>query len=662
MKTLDKKLLILFVCILSIFACLCGGLVFGLRPQETKGDDTAVVGALTTQERNTTWKYIEKHIVIDEHKVCNITEYLTVSYEVPFLNVGIVRQVSRVNKITRIVNNKEYVTKTIAKLDNLTAEVKFEDGEFENEWCEIENEGDFYYLNIGELGHGKDSGTYTFKLNYSIDFGEDFIKGFDDFTFDLMDYDYIQTVGGFSATVTLPKVFLGEGQSIDDVLSFRMKDKVAVDNRGVKAEFNEETLTISCEYPFATVPPENGLTMQLILPNGYFHTAYTPNGMYYFVLIASIIAVVGIVVIILYSRKGQKVVVTTEFYPPDGYSPIDVAKVYRGYVKSKDFASLFLYWASQGYVEIQPNGTNNFIVKKLKDMPAPRAGEDNYSGKVKEKAYFDSLYKNSDIYDTKYAYTEHDSKITTAVNKLYEVKNHSSKKSKICKLLIQFLAILPMFLFIIWNILMDSSLLVLFFIFLFPLIGLMVFVHLRMGLGMLWFKIIWCGGFGVVPFFFMRDMLFLTYDVYHLFWILVAIMVLGSFAVKLVKIHPPQFNNVRGKVLGFKKFLVKVEVDKLERMIYDDPNYYLNILPFCYVFGITKVMEKKFASLRVTLPEYCNGVSTTVFISCISHTHIISHAGRSFSSGGSHGGFSGGGGGHGGSSGGGGGGGGGRGR
>lgn len=664
MKTLRNRIFTFLVCMIAVFACICGGLFFGLAQPYASADvcDTIVGDYI---DDNVKYDNIEKQIVIDEHKVCSITELMKVTYENGGINVGLVRQVARVNEITRYVNGKRYVTKTIGELFDLDVKVKrLEDDDFAPEYSELENEGEFYYINIGELQHYKTAGTYIFQISYKYDFGEDFISEFDDFTFDLMDYDYISPVHGFQASVTFPKKFLGEGQELDDVLLFRQSNSATktMSLEGVEGQYIENengSVTITCG--LSLVKPGSGLTMQLILPNKYFDTSFSPSSFYYVVLVVAILAIIGIVVCLIACRKGRKTVITPEFYPPKGYNPIDVAKAYRGYVKSKDFASLVLYWASQGYVELIPRREGKaFTIKKLKDMEKPIAGNGNYLGNKREKAYFDALFAKSDVYDTEYS-SSHvtNSKLSSAIDNLYEIDSTTKKKTRLFKWAIQILAILPIFFFIIWNITIDTSFFMLLFIFLFPLIALIVFVHVKMGWALIWFKVIWCAGFGIAPFFFMKSFMLLTFDVLNLFWLNVAILVAGTLAVKLVRVYSPEYKEVRGKILGFKNFLVKVEVDKLERLIYDDPKYYLNILPFCYVFGITKIMEKKFASLRVELPEYVKGYSTTVI--CAHLGHSMGSISRTSSHGGG-GGFSGSGGGHGGSSGGGGGGGGSRGR
>ncbi len=665
MKTMKKKILKIFVCIFVCLACVCGGLFLGVGGQSQESFGSQVANAsddgISLQERNTTWKRIQKNIVIDENKTCEITQLVTVRYARSGINVGVSLQVSRVNEITRIYNGKTYVTKTIANLNNLSARVKKGDGDFVEEFSELENSGAFYFLNIGELGKYKDNEEdYTFEVKYTYDFGEDFISDFDDFTFDLMDYDYIQKVGEFAASVTLPKEFLSQDQPLEDVLSFRTNRKKELGFEAVQAQFDNQTLTISCQYP-GVVPAETGLTMQLILPNKYFNTSFAPNYMYYVAMIVTILVSLAIVACLLVSRKGRKAVITTEFYPPENFNPIDVAKAYRGSVKPKDFASLVLYWAGKGYVDLIPRRNGKaFTIEKLKDMEEPIAGTDNYMGKVYEKKYFDALFNKSNVYDTEHASKIVNSKLSSAIDNLYDMDDSTKKKTRLFKWLIQILAILPMLCFIIWNITVDSNAFLLLFMFLFPLIALMVFMHAKMGWALIWFKVIWCAGFGIVPFLFMKNYMFLTLDIFNLFWINVAVLVLGTLAVKIVRVCSHEYDSVRGKILGFKKFLVKVEVDKLERLIHDNPNYYFDILPFCYVFGITKVMEKKFSSLRVELPEYYHGFSTRAMyiylgrsMSSISCSSSSSHSG---------GGFSGGGGGHGGSSGGGGGGGGGRGR
>ena len=138
------------------------------------------------KDTNIVYDSVEKIIDIDENKVCNITEIITVTYKENYINVGLVRNISKVNKITRIVNGKEYVRTTKNKLTLLS--VTMDD---KPEFNFLEEGEEYYYINTGE-DYDYKVGKHTYKFNYLYDMGDDFIGAFDDFTFDFMDYDFGQ--------------------------------------------------------------------------------------------------------------------------------------------------------------------------------------------------------------------------------------------------------------------------------------------------------------------------------------------------------------------------------------------------------------------------------------------------------------------------------------
>ena len=64
---------------------------------------------------------------------------------------------------------------------------------------------------------------------------------------------------------------------------------------------------------------------------------------------------------------------------------------------------------------------------------------------------------------------------------------------------------------------------------------------------------------------------------------------------------------VSGKLLGLRNFIEKAELDRLERLIGDNPSYFYRVLPFAYVFGLTDTWAKKFETLAVPEPEWWSG-------------------------------------------------------
>lgn len=637
MKKLTKRSFIFTFILLVCVVC------FSFLPF---GANTAYA-ASNIKDTNVHFNSVVKDIVINENKVCDITETITVTFQRGGINVGLSRNVSRINLITVNKDGKNYVTKTVNKLVLKSVTLDGED-----EFAFVEISGDYFYINTGEDYDYKSAGKHTYVIHYTYDMGEDFINEFDSFTFDVMDYGFRNKVDSFSASITLPKEFVGDS-NIEDILSFRTNEKQALGYEAV--DFHMEDNTIHCS--LEGLGSYEGLTMQLLLPEDYFITSYSPNGNYYAIiglLVFSLVAILGIVLFsVIYRKKG--IVKTVEFYPPKGFNPIDVAKIYRGKALPKDFAGLVIEWASKGLVDIEIKSKRQIILTKLKDFPEIGSKDANAKGKRDERRYFNAMFAKSDTFDTKEKIKNaKNTNLQLATQKLYKNSEKQTRKIFLSRLAIHVLAALPMIFFIVWlNSISASDFVPLFFL-LFIEIAICVFLYTPMPWTIIWFKIIWCGLFGGAP----LGMIVSTYnfscDIFHLVWICPIFMILASALGLLVKFSPKENKDVLGKILGFKEFLVTAELDKLEMMIAENPTYYYDILPYCYVFGITKKMEEKFKALHVENPSYCNdGYSMVVVGHCIGSS--LSHSGAASSSSGGHGG---GGGGGGGSSGGGGGGGG----
>ncbi len=631
----------------SIKAVLCALLFFAIAlflPVIFSIGDSAEADV---KNDNVVYDSVRKNIVIDDKKNCDITETITVTYLRDGINVGLARNVSRINKITRIVDGKKYVKTTKNDLELLSVTM---DGE--EEYNFLEERGDYFYINTGADGDYK-VGKHVYEIHYLYSMGEDLIGAFDDFTFDIMDYGFKSKVGKFSAEITLPKDFLN-GKDVAEVLTFRTNGMSPLDYGEVHAVIDSESFKISCSY--GELLACHGLTMQLILPQGYFDTAYHPSALYYVTLAVAVAAVAAIALIIFTSRRVFKSVVTVELYPPEGYSPLDTARAYRGCINEKDFAALVVSWAGRGLITINFKGKRDLILTKLKEYDCPAATE--YS--KYERDFFNGLFNIYDTYDTskeKLAKTAFKEKLYKAVEKLYKTPKEKKAPLILKKVAISVLSLVPFILAVIsCNESMGraSSML---FVVIFPLIALNVFIYFPMPL---WFKVLWGAIFGGAPFVALILTSACDYDFYYLIYITAAIFIFGTFSSIFVRAFSKEEKAAHGKVLGFKRFLLLAELDKLNALLEENPDYFYDILPYCYVFGITKKMQKKFSALNVPLPDYFEGETLSGVGRCISHSmHSVcgtSHIGGGGSGGGSSGG--GGGGGSGGSSGGGGGGGG----
>lgn len=565
-----------------------------------------VADASSIKDTNVVYNSVDKTIVVSDEKVLDITERITVTFKSPGINVGLSRNISKVNKITRFYNGKEYVNTTVNKLDLVSVTL---DGMAEYNF--VEEDSEYYYINTGADGDYK-VGTHTYEIKYLYDMGEDFIKDFDDVTFDLMDYGFASDVENFSAQITLPKDFLTEGQSIEDVLSFRTNDmqNVGFDN----VNFNLEGNTISCSV--SNLGTYTGLTMQLILPNKYFNTSYSPSAVYWLVFESCFVAVIAIVVLILINRRKLKnIVITPEFYPPKDYSPLDIARAYRGKLKSNDFASLVIYWAGKGYVSIK-NENDIITLTKLKDLPDVDKESPLFVSKKAEKEYFNSLFESGESI-TLPTNNRASLGLKNSVRNLYQIEKEKENKIFFFKIAINIIAILPFLFYMLWNIYLGLVSINMLMMLLFPVLAVFAFLYFD---GPISFMALWGIFFGGVPLFMLVSTLGSVYDICGVLYISLIIFLLGSFSVLALKVYTDQEMKDMGKILGFKNFLVTAELDRLEMLVEENPNYYYDILPFCYVFGITEKIEEKFASLKVEKPEYYGGGSAVAFGIVLSHS------------------------------------------
>ena len=78
----------------------------------------------TVKDTNVNYDKVEKIINVHDQKILDVTEYITVTFKKSGINVGLSRNISRKNKITRIVNGKKYVKTTINKLNGYSVRIR----------------------------------------------------------------------------------------------------------------------------------------------------------------------------------------------------------------------------------------------------------------------------------------------------------------------------------------------------------------------------------------------------------------------------------------------------------------------------------------------------------------------------------------------------------
>lgn len=306
------------------------------------------------------------------------------------------------------------------------------------------------------------------------------------------------------------------------------------------------------------------------------------------------------------SRK-RRVIKPVEFFAPKGYSPIDVALSYsaRRVKANALFTPLLLYWADQGYVTIEEDG-RGLKITKLKWLPP--FGE---SGRADQKTYDCELTLFTDMFtghDTFYTLAAGSSVNDTYDKTMEECKKLSrsvgGKKGKRFSLGMKIAAAVVAFIIGIMTSIYSGVPVAL--VMLFPLIGtfLIKFMpapfYIRVP-----FMLVWGG----VPL--LAALLLIPLPT--TFRIVLGLAVLALLLTVFVFAEQADFRDeddlkIYGKVCSFKRFLTVADKGRLEALVEEYPDYFYDVLPYFYVFGITKKMKKKFdriipdGSLRVLGP------------------------------------------------------------
>lgn len=60
--------------------------------------------------------------------------------------------------------------------------------------------------------------------------------------------------------------------------------------------------------------------------------------------------------------------------------------------------------------------------------------------------------------------------------------------------------------------------------------------------------------------------------------------------------------NILNEAVGLKKFIHDTSKEKIKLLLIDDPQLYYNLLPYAYVFGMSKIWKSKFDELKIDPP------------------------------------------------------------
>ncbi|MCR5034083.1 MAG: DUF2207 domain-containing protein [Clostridia bacterium] len=476
-------------------------------------------------------------------------------------------------------------------------------------WCstdpvETYEENGYYILQMGS-GDSYIYGKHEFRYGYTMIFRDDRDESGDYMYIDVLPTDWQTAIGSADITIHMPKeikeewttVYIGKyGVDYDDTMdSWELEDSKTIH---IKAEDLEQGV---------------GITVLTKLPEGYWVGA--ENGQAGKNAATTIPVILAALFGALWTRFGkrQHIVETIEFRPPEGVTPAEIGLLIDGVLDKKDMVSMFVYFAQKGYMKIEETEKKKFTFTKLKDI------DDNE--KEFAKQLFNGLFEEGEVVksddmseDFAYSYR---AACDTLEDEYGDVVPLSTKfMQKLGGAALYIFALTIPVLGVSYMLRPDGFIFIAFltaFLAVFFMGRVKKSYKKRMS-----GKVTGSKGYRIA------------------FWILTvaallatAVGVGGAFESDLIGIlyfvgfGACMFFNVyvgrisdtaaenMGKILGLREFIKTAEVDRIEALVEEDPEYFFSILPYAYVMGLTNKWIKKFENINVEAPDWYYSYNTT---------------------------------------------------
>ncbi len=406
------------------------------------------------------------------------------------------------------------------------------------------------------------TGRKDYTISYSYVMGRDIGNGFDELYYNIIGNGWKTTIQNVTFSINMPKEF------DESKLGFSAGDYGASGVGDIEYSVNGNRITGKLTKPLA---PNQALTVRLELPENYFR--FNDTAFYTKLALQILIPVIVLLVVfILWLKYGKdrKIVKKPEFYPPDGMSSLDVAYWYKGYVEERDVVPLMIELANEGYIDIRQKrtGTPDYLIVKIKHYDG---------GDESKKTFFKGLFPDGcdaaavkDLRESFYLYAV----------QIVENINTEENKNRVFS---------------------RNSL------------------SMRIGC--------WAASVaGIIASILIGAQIIDGYERIAAAIIGIAVSLCAFGLSFFIRKRTKKGHEILQKIAGFKMFLETAEKERLEKLVYDNPSYYYDILPYAYVLGVSDVWTKNFEGIVTQAPDwYGNGASTN-FISFYGVFSHIMHA------------------------------------
>ncbi len=540
--------------------------------------------------------YIENYKVnidVTDDKILKITELIDTNFTIP--SHGIYRDIPLVHSY--IDNNGKKRT-DYSKIDNIKCN---------NNCTIVSKQPGSIRIRFGDPNKKvKDRQNYILKYDFRMPADNE--ENMSTFYFNIIGTQWPVDINHVTFKITMPSEF---PQGTETFFYTGSRGSEYFDNTLLKYNILKDKIY---GYTKNKLYPEEGITVKVNFPENFFkfNMQEKIEKRNYTLIIAGCLAVLAFLIWLIFG-KDEPVVPVVNFYPPKEYNSAEVDIIYNGHISEKALPSLLFYLAAKGYIEIEDDGIS-YTIKKLKE----------YEGKNKaEKKFLNALFKSTkDSIITRdelarsstfFRYCQEIEKDLNKIkNKLF--MQNACSIDKILLLLISLFGIVACIIYTLGDYSLAFVNISTIFISIFPIVGLsVVFSHCRNNIPLFSkiFIILWGVGFCGIPIFMLSK--FMINPQSNIQAIALEVLLLCITIICFINLpkRSPQGRKLLGEILGLKKYIEVAERRRIEEMLFENPNYFSEMLPYAYIFGLENEWFKKVEGLMNIKPNWYKGDFST---------------------------------------------------
>ncbi len=553
------------------------------------------------------------------HKDNTVTVKESIKVQFTESRHGIYRTMPLFMDVKRDVDGKEEVL----KYQNDVKDVDVENWNFTTD-----TEDNYYDIKIGERGTYVD-GDQTYNISYTYVMPDDRVKTGDLIFYSVLGADWNVDIEHFAFEMKFERALTDKEKDAFKIYSGTYGGQDNALDVQVDLKNNE----ISGEA--SGIAPRQAITLYCPVHEGYFVGAKkTSKTLPMILLIAAGVLALFMLIYELIKRQ-KKAVQTVEFYPPEGMSSAEVGVIIDEMADDIDLISLIPWWGDKGYLTIEEvpdkrgrEGKHaSLLLHKVKELPA--------DAPLYQRTLFDALFATNprNLDELPRSFSDSFSSAKSNLSAEFRGKKQlSTGKGKAG--LIYFLACAAWFGAVCLSSVVSPKENLVFGAV--SAIAALAFGFFRLathGQDGVRTKAKWVTysiimivlaavSFGAM-FMAAKD----PYNVFFKFYIyaavLVVLIVAGIFIGRLVV--PTEFKlQYYGKLLGLKQFIKTAEIEKLQMLIDEDPEYFFNVLPYAMVFGLSDHWAKQFKNLKIKPPTWYYGYNAMYWNAFYFNTMLLS--------------------------------------